>query len=81
MPECNFCGKRRPHVAPARICQRCAAGSNRDAWCDFCKKSTRTELAHICRDCAIGREGDAWCDFCKKTTNVAAAKICQNCTN
>lgn len=79
MTECNFCGKRRLHVAPARICQRCAVGSNRDSHCDKCGKPGRTELAMICRSCAVGREGDAWCDFCKKTTNVVTARICGKC--
>lgn len=80
MKECNFCGRRKPHVAAAEICRNCAAGSNRDSWCDFCKKTANTSIAFICRDCAKGREGDQWCDFCKHTTTTEPARVCQRCS-
>jgi hypothetical protein len=77
--KCNFCGKSKPRVAMAKICQGCAKGLVGNAWCDFCNRSANTELADICSDCAAGRIGEAWCDFCSKSTNAKPARICTNC--
>jgi len=77
--KCNFCGRSRPNVALAQICDACAKGSHRDTRCDFCNKTSRTEMAWICPECVTGKVGDAWCDFCKKTTITSAARICSSC--
>jgi hypothetical protein len=80
MKHCNFCGKNRPQVAMAQVCNNCAKGQLGDRWCDFCNKTTNTEIAWICSDCAAGRVGDAWCDFCNKTTATKPARACNNCS-
>jgi hypothetical protein len=78
--RCSFCKKFSSSVVEARICPRCAEGRTGDKWCDFCNKTTNTDIAWICPSCAKGQPGDRWCDFCKKTTNTNVARICRKCS-
>ena len=76
--RCSFCNHFSSQNRQAVICDGCAEGRSDDRWCDFCRKTTVTDIAWICRKCAEGKVGDGKCDFCGKRPGNAA-RICGRC--